>query len=170
MSNVIGDVGELSDRTVIVPVVHEIVGKDASFHFRIKDDPSISHYLSAFASVRITGALQFELSAPVSSTVAASAVIAVVPDKYNSWPTTRLQVQQLEGAINVKDAILVPSSLKIEGRVRQVATSLQPATLIDFPPVIVGHLSVAGGVATTTTILTVHVPIVVDGVAHRKTW
>jgi hypothetical protein len=170
MAGQIGDIAELSDRTIVVPVVQEITGKDTSFHFKIKEDTSIAHYLAAFASVRITGPLQFELSAPVSSTVAATAAIAVVPDKYNDYPDTRKQVMQLEGAITVKDAILVPSTLRLEGKVRQVSTSLQPATLIDYPPVVVGHLLVAGGTSTTTTTLTVHVPIVVDGVAHRKTW
>jgi len=170
MSDAIGDISELTDRTIIVPVVTEITGSNTSFDFKIKEDDSILHYLAAFASVRITGPLAFELSAPATSTVAATAAIAVVPDKYDDWPTTRKQVQQLEGSIVVKDAILVPSTLKLEGRVRQVATSLQPATLIDYPPVVVGHLLVAGGSATTKTTLTVHVPIVVDGVAHRKTW
>jgi len=169
-SDVIGDRSELTQQSIVVPVVHEITGRDVAFHFRIAEDPSIVHYLGSFASVVITGPITFELSAPVTSTVAASAAVAVVPDKYADWPTTRLEVKRLEGAISVKDAILVPAALVIEGNVRQVSTVLSHRTLLDYPPVIVGHLVVAGGTASSETTLTAHVPLALSGVAHRKTW
>jgi len=170
MSEIVGDKSELTSQTITVPVVYEIKGKSAVFHFKVKDDPSIEHYLSSFASVTITGPITFELSAPATSTVAASAAIAVVPDKYTDWPTTRLQIKRLEGAINVKDAILVPAALTIEGHVRQVSTVLSHTTLLDYPPVIVGHLVVAGGSDSSETTLTAHIPLALSGVAHRKTW
>lgn len=170
VADVIGDRSELVQQSIVVPVVHEISGNNTAFHFRIVDDPSIEHYLGSFASVVITGPITFELSAPVTSTVAASAAVAVVPDKYRTWPTTRLQVKRLEGAISVKDAILVPAALVIEGNVRQVSTVLSHRTLLDFPPVIVGHLVVAGGTAASETTLTAHVPLALSGVAHRRTW
>jgi hypothetical protein len=168
--SLIGDTGELADRTIVVPVVHTVTGNSVSFNLSLTADASISHYMSAFASVKISGPLRFEISAPATSTVAASAIIAVCPDKYDDWPTTRAQVQRLEGAVLVKDAILVPASLVLEGRVREVSSSLKPETLVGHPPRIVGHLSVAGGTAGTVTTITVHVPLLVDGVAHFKTW
>nr|QYF50216.1 MAG: hypothetical protein 2 [Xinjiang sediment deltaflexi-like virus 2] len=170
MADIIGDKSELTSQSIVVPVVHEITGKNTSFHFKLQEDESIAHYLASFASVSITGPISFELSAPATSTVAASAAVAVVPDKYTTWPTTRLQVKRLEGAISVKDAILVPAALVIEGKVRQVSTTLSHKTLLDFPPVIVGHLVVAGGSDTSETTLTCHVPLSLSGVAHRKTW
>jgi len=169
-NDIIGDRSELKQQSIVVPVVHEIVGNNTPFHFKIAEDPSILHYLEAFAFVTITGPITFELSAPITSTVAASAAVAVVPDKYTSWPTLRLHVKRLEGAISVKDAILVPAALVIEGNVRQVSTVLSHKTLLDFPPVIVGHLVVAGGTAISETTLTAHVPLAVSGVCHRKTW
>jgi len=170
MTDVIGDRSELTSQSIVVPVVQEIAGSDTVFRFKIKDDPSIVHYLGSFASVVITGPISFELSAPATSTVAASAAIAVVPDKYTTWPTERMQVKRLEGAISVKDAILVPAALAIEGNVRQVSTVLSHKTLLDYPPVVVGHLLVAGGTADSRTTLTAHVPLALSGVAHRKTW
>lgn len=170
MASALGDLGELTDQRVVVPVVREIRGHDTAFHFRIAEDPAIAHYLSAFASVKISGPIQFELSAPITSTVAASAAVAIIPDKYNDWPTTKLQVRRLEGAVTVKDAILVPTSLQVEGRVRQVSLVLSHRTLVDFPPAVVGHLSVAGGTASSETTLTAHVPLVLSGIAHHKTW
>lgn len=170
MADVIGDRSELTQQSIVVPVVHEITGSDTAFHFKIADDPSVAHYLGAFASVIITGSITFELSAPATATVAASAAIAVVPDKYTTWPTTRVQVKRLEGSISVKDAILVPAALVIEGNVRQVSTVLSHKTLLDFPPVVVGHLIVAGGNTNSQTTLTAHVPLALSGVAHRKTW
>jgi hypothetical protein len=170
MADIVGDKSELTSQTITVPVVHEVTGKNTAFHFKLKEDESIQHYLGSFASVKVTGPLTFELSAPASSTVAASAAVAVVPDKYHDFPTTRIQVKRLEGSISVKDAILVPAALVIEGKVRQVSTVLSHSTLLDYPPVIVGHLVVAGGTDTTQTTLTVHVPLALSGVAHRKTW
>jgi len=170
MANPIGSTSDLSDRAVVVPVVLELKGKACHFHLKIDEDTSIAHYLSSFASVVVTGTLQFELSAPVSSTVAATCVVAVVPDKYKDWPTTQLQIRRLEGAITIKDAILVPSSLTYEGKVREISSSLKPRTLLGHPPVIVGYLHVAGGSDSTVTTLTVHVPILADGIAHHKTW
>lgn len=170
MSSVVGDVSDLSSKTVVVPVVQSLTGNSVSFNFKVADDPSIRHYLASFASVSIVGPITFEISAPATSTVAASAVVAVCPDKYADWPTTRLQVQRLEGNVHVKDAILVPTSLVVEGRVREVSSSLQPKTLLGYPPVVVGHLVVAGGSATTVTTLTAHISLQVDGIAHFRTW
>lgn len=170
MADIIGDKSELSSQTIVVPVVYEIKGKSTAFHFKIQEDESIAHYLGAFANVVIDGAITFELSAPASSTVAANAAVAIVPDKYDDWPTARVQVKRLEGSISVKDAILVPAALVIEGKVRQVSTALSHKTLLDYPPVVVGHLVVAGGTDSTETTLTAHVPLRVSGVAHKKTW
>jgi len=170
MADVIGDRSELTLQSITVPVVHEIRGNNVAFHFKIAEDESIVHYLGSFASVVITGPISFELSAPATSTVAASAAVAVVPDKYDTWPSSRIQVKRLEGSISVKDAILVPAALVIEGNVRQVSTTLSHRTLLDYPPVVVGHLVVAGGSATSETTLTAHIPLALSGVAHRKTW
>jgi len=170
MSDVIGDKSELTLQSIVVPVVHEISGENTVFHFKLVDDPSIAHYLSSFASVVITGPITFELSAPATSTVAASCAVAIIPDKYTDYPVNRLQIKRLEGSISVKDAILVPAALTIEGKVRQVSTVLSHKTLLDFPPVVVGHLLVAGGTARSETTLTAHVPLALSGVAHRKTW
>lgn len=170
MSEQIGDIAETHKRTVKVNVVHPIDGQDTAWHFKLRDKAAISHYLSAFASVKITGPIEFHLSAPISSTQAAVSSVAVVPDKYDDWPTIDLQVRELEGAITIKDALLVPASLQFQGSVREVADILQPKTLVDFPPVVVGHLRVAGGSASTRTYLTAVVSLTLDGVAHRKTW
>lgn len=170
MSAEIGDVSDLNSQSIVVPVVHDIVGANTAFHFVLSDDPAVAYYLSAFASVKITGPLKFELSAPVTATVAASAAVAVIPNKYSDWPTTKSQVRSLEGSIVIKDAILVPAELQVEGRVRQVSSILSHKTLVDWPPAIVGHLTVAGGTAASSTSLTVHVPLQLSGVAHRKTW
>jgi hypothetical protein len=70
----------------------------------------------------------------------------------------------------VKDAILVPQALRVEGKVRQVSSILSHRTLVDYPPAVVGHLVVAGGTATSSTTLTAHVPLRLSGIAHRKTW
>jgi hypothetical protein len=169
-SDVVGDVAELSSQSVVVPVVTELKGSDTHFHFKLVDNDDIKHYLGAFALVKLGGPIQFELSAPVTSTVAATAAVAVIPDKYDTWPTTKAQVRRLEGAITVKDAILVPAALHVEGNVRQVSTVLSHRTLVDYPPAIVGHLSVAGGSSTSETTLVAHVPLLLSGVAHRKTW
>jgi len=169
-TSVIGTTSDLTSRTVIVPVVIPITGKSTPFQASLLTDPSIAHYLGAFASVSVVGPLSFELSAPATSSVAASAVVAVCPDKYKDWPKTREQVRRLEGSVQVKDAILVPTQLVVEGRVREVSSSLKPPTLVGYPPRIVGHLIVAGGTESTETTLTVHVHLALDGVAHLKTW
>lgn len=170
MAEQIGDVSELHKQTKVVHVVQPIVGADTPFHFRLVDTPAIASYLNSYALVKINGPLQFELSAPITSTVAATASIAVIPDKYEDWPETREQVAELEGSITVKDAILVPTSLVVEGEVAQVSIFLSHKTLTDYQPAIVGHLNVAGGSATSRSLLKVKVPLLLTGVAHRKTW
>lgn len=170
MNSLIGNLTELHDSNVVVPVNVSITGATGHFHVDLASNATVNHYLENNAVVYISGDLKFELSAPATSTVAGVAIIAVCPNKYTTWPTTRAQILALEGRVQVKDAILVPTNLRTEGAVREVSPHLKPKSLVGYTPVIVGHVTVAGGTATTVSDVTIHVPLYCDGLGHRKTW
>jgi len=166
----LGDTKEFHKRTVKVPISFTVIGKKTAFHFKILDRPAIQHYVNNYRIVRISGPIQFEASGPVSSTLASVAIIAICPDKYDTWPTELEQVNDLEGRVRVKDSLLVPVDLKSQGYSLEVSTSLKPRSVGDYPPVVVGFVSVASGTDTSETVITAHIELEVDGVGHRKTW
>lgn len=169
-TSLVGDVSELHSRQVVVPATLLVTGSSGQFHFKLAEAPEIAHYYRSHASVQIVGDLLVSLSGPVSSTVATTASVAIVPDKYSTWPETNQQVVGLEGSVRVQHSLLVGIEQKVIRPGREVASSLKPPTLIDFPPVVVGHFQVTGGNNASETLVVVHVTLSVDGVAHRCTW
>jgi len=168
--DVIGDVQELRLQTITVPATHSGTGHNATGFFRLTDTPELQHYIESHATVTIVGEISIEVSGPVSSTIATTAVVALYPDKYTTGPTTKAHVVSLEGRINVQHSLLVGSVLGAPKKAREVGESLKVKTLVDYPPVVAYHVDIAGGTAQSTWTLTAHVPIVVGGVSHHKTW
>lgn len=169
-SGLIGDVSQLRSNRVVVPVTVEVTGNSRAFHIKLRDSDDVAHYRDNFASVRIDGGITVEVSGATSPTVATCAVVAICPDKYDDWPTTALQVKRLEGSTVVQQSLLVPIDIKPGTPGRETSDILKPDTLIDYPPVVVGFLTVAGGTANSVSLVTIHTPLLLDGVAHRKTW
>lgn len=168
--NVIGDTAELVRKTITAKATYEVTGVSGNFHFRISEAPGISKYFESHAKVTISGPVSAIVSGPVSSTVATTVVIAVVPDKYRNWPTTEDQVVQLQGSERVQHSLLVPpTSCQIQFG-NETAEQLKPKTLVDYPPVAVGHFTIAGGNANSKALVVLSVPLTVEGVAHHKTW
>jgi len=170
MSDVLGDVSELHKRTIVATATHRVTGSSGSFHFRLSGASGIGKYFDSHASVAITGPVTVHISGPASATVSATADVAVVPDKYDSWPTEQQQVVQLQGSVSVQHSLLVPPSTTAVQFGNETATLLKPRTLVDYPPVVVGWYEIAGGTASSTAIIVVRVPLTVDGVAHHCTW
>jgi len=170
VSNVIGDVAELRLQTITVPATHSGLGHNKTGFFKLSETPELKHYISSHASVEILGEILLEISGPVSSTIATTAVVALYPDKYDSGPTTKAHVSSLEGRVNVQHSLLVGSVIASPKKAREVGESLKVKTLVDYPPVVAYHVDIAGGSATSAWTLTAHVPIVVGGVSHHKTW
>jgi len=170
MAGIVGDVAELTRNTISAKATHKVTGVSGPFHFKLSDAPGISKYFSSHAKVTITGPITVSLSGPVSSTVATSASVAICPDKYTDWPFTEDQIVQLQGSVRVQHSLLVPPSSVPLLPGNEVAEQLKPKTLVDFPPVVVGYFTVAGGTATSTALIVVTVPLAVEGVAHHKTW
>jgi len=168
--DVLGDVQELRLQTIIVPAAHAGVGCATTGFFKLAENPDLAHYIASHATVTITGPISLEISGPVSSTVATTAVVAIYPDKYPDGPTTKAHVVSLEGRINIQHSLLVGSVLGAPASAREVGESLKVKTLVDYPPVIAYHVDIAGGTNTSTWTITAHVPISVGGVSHRKTW
>lgn len=169
-SDVLGDVSELSLQTITVPATHSGTGHNCSGFFKLADTQEIRHYTNAHATVLVRGPITLEVSGPVSSTIATTAVVALYPDKYDTGPSTKAQVVSLEGRVNIQHSLLVGSVLGSPKNAREVGESLKIKTLVDYPPVVAFHVDIAGGSASSTWTLTAHVPISVGGVAHRKTW
>lgn len=170
MSSVIGDTGELVSKTIVAKATHQVTGVSGNFHFRLSDAPGIRKYFESHAKVTITGPVTALISGPVSSTVASTAAIAICPDKYNSWPSTEDQVVQLQGSDRVQHSLLVPPTSLVIVFGNETAEQLKPRTLVDYPPVVVGHFTIAGGTATSSALIVLTVPLTVEGVAHHRTW
>jgi hypothetical protein len=168
--DVIGDVSELSLQTLTVPATHSGTGNDVTGRFRLAENADLKHYIDGHATVNIVGDILLEVSGPVSSTIATTAIVALYPDKYTTSPTTRAHVAALEGRVNVQHSLLVGSVLAAPKKAREVGESLKVRTLVDFPPVVAFHVDIAGGDPQSQWTLTAHVPIAVGGVSHRKTW
>jgi hypothetical protein len=168
--DIIGDVAELSLQTLVVPATQTGTGASKTGHFKLAANADLKHYIDGHATVNIVGEIQLEITGPVSSTVATTAIVALYPDKYTTGPTTRAHVAALEGRVNIQHSLLVGSVLAAPKKAREVGESLKVKTLVDFPPVVAYHVDIAGGDATSAWTLTAHVPIAVGGVSHRKTW
>lgn len=169
-SDILGDVGELSLQTITVPATHSGTGHNSSGFFKLSDTTEIRHYTDSHATVLVRGAITLEVSGPVSSTIATTAVVALYPDKYTTGPSTKAHVVSLEGRINIQHSLLVGSVLGSPKTAREVGESLKVKTLVDYPPVVAYHVDIAGGNSSSTWTITAHVPVVVGGVSHRKTW
>jgi len=169
-SEVIGDVSELHLQTITIPAVHLGVGHNTTGHFKLTDNADLQHYINGHATVQIVGDIVLEVSGPVSSTIATSALVALYPDKYTTGPTVKAHVASLEGRVNIQHSLLVGSVTAAPKKSREVGESLKVKTLVDYPPVVAYHVDIAGGNANSAWTLTAHVPIVVGGVSHRKTW
>lgn len=166
----IGDVAETHQKAIVVKAPHEDTGNNKTGHFKLLDNPDIAHYIANYASVRISGPIVLEISGPVSSTLATTSVAAIYPDKYPDSPSTKNQVRRLEGSVTLQHSLVMGAVTANCTPGRQVADILSPKTLIDFPPVVAYHVDIAGGTNTSAFVLIAHVPLVLDGVAHRKTW
>lgn len=170
MTSLVGDVAELTRKTITAKATHRVTGVSGSFHFKIQDAPSIAKYFASHARVVITGPVTATISGPVSSTVATSASVAVIPDKYTTWPTTEDQVVELQGSIRVQHSLIVGAEVKPLEFGHETTEQLKPDTLTDYTPVVVGHYTIAGGNAASTALIVISCPLTVDGVAHHKTW
>jgi len=170
MTSVIGDTTELVGRTITAKATHRVIGTTGNFHFRLSEAPGISKYFDSHAKVTISGPVLLSVSGPVSSTVATTVTLAIVPDKYSDWPVTEDQVVQLQGSTRVQHSLLVPPSSSPLQFGNETAELLKPRTLVDYPPVAVGHYTIAGGNANSAALVVLTVPLTVEGVAHHKTW
>jgi len=170
MSDVIGDTSELVKKTIVATATHRVTGTSSVFHFELSSASGISKYFESHAKVTISGPVHVSVSGPVSSTVATSASVAVVPGKYRDWPTSEDQIVQLQGSVRVQHSLLVPPTSVPIAFGNETAETLKPKTLVDYPPVVVGHVVIAGGTATSTALVVLTVPLLVEGVAHHKTW
>lgn len=168
--SVVGDTGELVKKTITAKATHRVTGASGHFHFKLAEAPGISKYFSSHAKVVIAGPITVTLSGPVTSTIATSASIAVIPDKYTDFPQTEDQVISLQGSTRVQHSLLVGAELRPLEFGHETAEQLKPKTLIDYPPVVVGHFTISGGAAASTALVVVSCPLVVEGVAHHKTW
>jgi len=168
--NLLGDVSELRSQSVVVPATYSGTGHNVSGHFKLADTAELKHYIEGHAVVDVSGEILLEVSGPVSSTAATTAVVALYPDKYPDAPTTKSHVLSLEGRVSIQHSLLVASVIKAPGKAREVGDSLKIKTLVDYPPVVAFHVDVAGGSASSTWTLTAHVPIALSGVSHKKTW
>lgn len=169
-SDIVGDVKELHSRVITVPATHSSTGHNASGFFKLTENFDLRHYIDSHATVNIVGSIVLEVSGPVSSTIATTATVALYPDKYTTGPTTKAHVSALEGRVQIQHSLLVGSVSAAPKNAREVGESLKVKTLLDYPPVVAYHIDIAGGSAASAWTLTAHVPIVVDGVSHRKTW
>jgi len=170
MATVVGDTAELVRNTITAAATHRVTGSSGTFNFLLSDAPGIAKYFRSHAKVTIKGQVSVLVTGPISSTVATTAAVAVCPAKYSTWPTTEEQVVQLQGSIRVQHSLLVPPvSLPILFG-NETAEQLKPKTLVDYPPHVVGHFTIAGGTATSTALIVLTVPLLVEGVAHHKTW
>jgi len=169
-NEVLGDLRELHLQTLTVPAPHSGTGHNTTGFFKLSENPELLHYINSHATVTITGDIQIEISGPVSSTIATTAVVALFPDKYLTGPTTKDHILALEGRVNIQHSLLVGSVLGIPRKAREVGESLKVKTLVDYPPVVAYHVDIAGGNANSTWTITAHVPIAVSGVSHRCTW
>lgn len=166
----IGDVAELVGKTIVAKATHRVTGSSGHFHFKLSEAPGIAKYFLSHARVAITGPVTVTVSGPVSSVIATSCSIAVIPDKYDSYPTSEEQVIELQGSTRVQHSLIVGAEDKPIQFGHETTEQLKPKTLIDHPPVIVGFYVIAGGTATSTALVVVSCPITVEGVAHHRTW
>lgn len=166
----IGDVAETHQKAITVKAPHDGTGFNTTGHFKVLDNPDIAHYIANYASVSISGPIILEVAGPVSATLATTAVAAIYPDKYPDAPSTKGHVRRLEGSVTLQHSLIVGAVTAACQPGRQVADILAPKTLIDFPPVVAYHVDIAGGTNASTFTLIAHIPLVLDGVAHRKTW
>jgi hypothetical protein len=168
--SVVGDTGELVKKTIVAKATHTVTGTSGSFHFSLSAAPGISKYFTSHARVVITGPVSITISGPTSATVASTATVAIIPDKYPDFPTTEAEVIELQGSIRVQHSLIVGAEEKVVSFGHETTEQLKPRTLIDYPPVVVGHYTIAGGTATSTALIVISCPLTVDGVAHHKTW
>lgn len=166
----IGDVQELTRKTITAKATHRVTGVSGHFHFPISSAPGIAKYFTSHAKVSITGPVTATVSGPVSSTVATSASLAIIPDKYNTFPSTEDQVIELQGSVRVQHSLIVGAEQRPLEFGHETAEQLKPKTLVDYPPVVVGHFTIAGGTASSTALIVISCPLTVEGVAHHKTW
>lgn len=170
MSNVIGDTAELTRKTIQAKATHRVSGPSGNFSFKLSDASGISKYFESHAKVTITGPVTALVSGPVSSTIATTVAVAIIPDKYLDYPTTEDQVVQLQGSERVQHSLLVPPVALPITFGNETAEQLKPSTLVDYPPVVVGHYTIAGGNASSRALIVLSVPLTVEGVAHHRTW
>jgi len=170
MSDLIGDTSELVRNSIVAKATHQVVGVSGHFHFKICDAPGLASYFLSHAKVSITGPVSVYIAGPVTPTTATSAVVAICPDKYSDWPTTEAQIIQLQGSVRVQHSLLVPATHTPIEFGHEITELLKPRTLIDYPPVVVGHFTVSGGTTTSATTIIVEVPITVSGLSHNRTW
>lgn len=170
MSEVVGDVSELHKNSISARAVIRLEGPSGAFHLALSKAQGFNKYFESHAKVSIVGPLKVSVTGPVTSTIAIRAVVAVIPDKYTDFPTEEGQIHQLQGATTVLHSLLVPVSKPVVAFGNETTEQLKPRTLVDYPPVVVGHFTVAGGNATTVSHLVVEATLALSGVAHHKTW
>jgi len=170
MASVLGDVSELSGNTIVAKATHRVSGTSGSFFFRIAEAPGIAKYFASHQKVTISGPVSVSVSGPVTSTISTSATVAFIPDKYSDFPTTEDQIVELQGSIRVQHSLLVGAETKPIQFGHETTEQLKPSTLVDYPPVVVGHFQVAGGSASSNVLVVVTCPLTVTGVAHHKSW
>jgi hypothetical protein len=168
--SVLGDTAELVQKTITAKATHRVTGTSGHFNFSISSASGISKYFTSHAKVTICGPVTASISGPVSATIASSACIAVIPDKYTDYPTTEAQIVELQGSVRVQHSLLVGAESRTVEFGHETAEQLKPKTLVDYPPHVVGHFTVAGGSASSSSLIVITVPLRVEGVAHHKTW
>lgn len=170
MSDVIGDTAELRRNTIQAKASYRIEGQSGAFHFRLSEADGIKKYFASHAKVKIQGTVTALVSGPAQSTIATTVVVAVCPDKYPDWPTQEDQIVQLQGSTRIQHNILVPQTPTPIPFGNEVAEVLKPKTLVDYPPVVVGYYTIAGGSQSSYGYVILNVTLTLEGVAHHKTW
>jgi hypothetical protein len=171
--SILGDIPELSSIHIVARATHGVTGSSGHFEFLLSSASGISQYFSSHSYVRISGPVTFAISGPLSSSIASSVVVAAIPDKFggsSDVPTTEAQIVQIPGANRAQHSLLVPTAFVPLTFPHEVADLLKPKTLIDFPPRIVGHYTIAGGSTQSKAIIVLSVPLEVKGTAFHKTW
>jgi len=160
----------LHDRTTVLKVVHTLTGSSGCFNFRLIAEDVVSELLDSHALVRIVGPLNVTIRGPITSTVATSVTVALCPNKYVNWPDQEAQVCALEGSTTAEHSLMVASRNSVLGIAREIEPQLKPILAGTFDPVVVGHWTVAGGVASSVSLLIVSFKVEVDGIGHLRTW
>jgi len=166
----LGETKVLHDNRVSVTCVEVLIGVSGVGFIDLIKHPSVVHYLSSRASVKITSApITVEIIAPASSDKGAQLSVGIIPSGQGT-PTLHHQILQIPGSVvlqhstftGVKPSVVVPAA--------EVTYQLKPKPYFGYTPVVVYHFDTLGADTQTECHLRVHFQLEVDGVGFHKSW